>query len=533
MARFRLQAAPIPRPWALVLCAVLPVLSARAQTPDYWIHFPGATGVNNTFFHGTVCQKFVFSYTAAEWAAVGLPGATPYLIDAIWFRGNMSATSTFGDFKVQMGHTALTTPVAVFSANFDPGTAETVLDEPVLTINFTPGPTAVISDGWTRIDLETPFLYNPAQNLAVLIEFSSSTFPPPLYSDVSTPTTWIHPLASAAVGISTTWRPMFGISAPEAPPIAELTYEPDSLCVGSCLTVLPSVLGSVSTWEWSFPGSLSPVSSDPDPGLICYAEPGVYPFSLVVSNAQGSDTATGQVTVIAPQVPDLGPDIRYCEGEQVELASSTPLDAPLWSTGETTSSIAPAEPGWYWLTSLGLCPSTDSILLTRIDLPQLDLGPEQQTICRGDSLLLLAGAPGPDYLWNTGNTQPDLTVSEPGLYTVVADREGCTTEASVQVEVQPCGCTVTVPNAFSPNADGLNDLFRPVVNCAVTRYRLQVWNRWGESLFLSFDPAQGWDGTFRGNIQDLSAYIWHLEIEYQDEGQQISLGRSGTLTLLP
>jgi hypothetical protein len=133
---------------------------AAAQTPDYWIHSPGSTGVNNLYLHGGVCQKFVFSYSAAEWAAVGLPGAIPYTISSIWFRGNTAGLVTYTDFKVQIGHSTLAAPVANFLANFDVGAPVTGLDEATFTIDFVAGPFGTLSDGWTRINLSTPFTYN-------------------------------------------------------------------------------------------------------------------------------------------------------------------------------------------------------------------------------------------------------------------------------------------------------------------------------------------------------------------------------------
>jgi gliding motility-associated-like protein len=527
--------APLSLCFFLALIGLLRAPQAFAQTPDYWIHEPGVTGVNNTFFHGTICRKFIFSYTAPEWAAAGLPGAIPFEISSIWFRSNTADVFTYTNFKVQLGHTSLAAPVSNYLANFDLGGPTTCLDEPSLTVDFVSGPFAIVSDGWTEINLSTPFLYNGVDNLVVLIEFTSaSPYGVPLYGDLSTSTCGYSASATAASATSLTWRPMFGISAVDEPPVAQFTADTDSLCAGGCLNVTNTSTGSPTSLVWSFPGSATPVFSGPDPGPICYDAPGTYPYSLAVSNTLGSDTAFGSIVVEAAELPDLGPDTSYCQGQSLTLASANAITQPLWSDGSTSPEWIVSEPGLYWLEAQGFCPASDSILVTEIALPELDLGPPSVQQCEGDTLLLVAGDPAFTYTWNTGSSDPSLLVLESGQYSVTAENQGCSVSASVDVTFEICGCTVTIPNAFTPNQDGLNDRFRPVTYCGgIDRYSLQIWNRWGELVYQSEDPYQGWDGTYRGKRQELGSYIWHLDISFQDRGRMRNRTTTGTLTLLP
>jgi len=70
---------------------------------------------------------------------------------------------------------------------------------------------------------------------------------------------------------------------------------------------------------------------------------------------------------------------------------------------------------------------------------------------------------------------------------------------------------VFVPNVFTPNADGLNDIFIPVTR-AVKQYQLSVFDRWGELVFTSSDTRSGWDGTFKGKLCKPDVYAWIINI---------------------
>ncbi|MBI1191960.1 MAG: T9SS type B sorting domain-containing protein [Bacteroidetes bacterium] len=518
-----------------VLVALAGWQRVQAQTPDYWIHEPGVTGVNNTFFHGSICEKFIFSYSGPEWAAAGLPGAIPYEISSIWFRSNSPDLCTFTTFKVQIGHSSLTAPAPNYLSNFDLGGPTTCLDETAFDVEFIAGPFSIVSDGWSKIDLTTPFLYNGTDNLMVLIEFTTPVgCGVPLYGDLGTSTCRYSASTTAVSSTNLTWRPMFGISAVEEPPTAEFIVDADSLCEGACLNFVNTSFGGPTAYEWNFPGSLTPSIGDAAPGPVCYETAGTYPYWLAVSNSLGSDTAFGSVVVEATQLPDLGNDTSYCQGQSLTLASSTAVDQPLWSDGSSSPELLVTEPGLYWLEATGFCPGRDSIEIAELELPMLNLGPPTANLCEGDTLFLDAGDPAYTYSWNTGATGASLMVLEDGLYTVTASNEGCSAEASLEVAFEICGCTVTVPNAFTPNQDGLNDRFRPVANCGgIERYALQVWNRWGEVVYQSQDPFTGWDGTYRGKSQELGSYIWHLEVTFQDQGRLRTRTATGTLTLIP
>jgi gliding motility-associated-like protein len=77
-----------------------------------------------------------------------------------------------------------------------------------------------------------------------------------------------------------------------------------------------------------------------------------------------------------------------------------------------------------------------------------------------------------------------------------------------------------VPNSFTPNGDGTNDIFLPVMTSGFDRdsYTLSIYNRWGEEIFLTNDPEEGWDGTYMGVEAQIGVYTWKINFgAFQNE----------------
>lgn len=96
----------------------------------------------------------------------------------------------------------------------------------------------------------------------------------------------------------------------------------------------------------------------------------------------------------------------------------------------------------------------------------------------------------------------------------------------------PTACKVYVPNAFSPNEDGVNDTFQPFVGCAVIEYDFKVFNRWGQLMFSSQNPDDSWDGDFKGRPADANVYLYTLTVTYDNEGTQEEEVKTGDVALI-
>lgn len=135
----------------------------------------------------------------------------------------------------------------------------------------------------------------------------------------------------------------------------------------------------------------------------------------------------------------------------------------------------------------------------------------------------------PDFALSCDNCQQP--VASPTLttrYTItVTDDAGCVVSDSLLVTVT--APELLIPTAFSPNGDGINDKFR-VMNRDLVKFRLQVYNRWGEKVFETTDFTSGWDGTFRGVEQEMGVYVWTCD--YMLQGQTKSTITKGNVTLI-
>lgn len=169
----------------------------------------------------------------------------------------------------------------------------------------------------------------------------------------------------------------------------------------------------------------------------------------------------------------------------------------------------------------------------------------QQTIelCPGDSKTVryYSEAVGPGVnIWSVNGvtyTNNDLiyTFNVPGIYNIVLRRENgpCFAEQTYQVVITECPSVIYwVPNAFTPDKDEYNQQFGPVIGEGVDVYGFifEIYNRWGEVLFVSNDPNGRWDGTFRGKPVQDGIYTWKLLFNtYNDDGKVIDYGH---LTLI-
>jgi gliding motility-associated-like protein len=113
--------------------------------------------------------------------------------------------------------------------------------------------------------------------------------------------------------------------------------------------------------------------------------------------------------------------------------------------------------------------------------------------------------------------------AEQNNYTVTITYNGqCTAEASVNIFVNFSG-QVYIPNCFTPNGDGNNDVFE-IYGHGIERVDLRVFNRWGEKVFESHNQFQGWDGTYKGVLQMPSVFVYEAEVYFLDSSSRVFKG---------
>ncbi len=110
-----------------------------------------------------------------------------------------------------------------------------------------------------------------------------------------------------------------------------------------------------------------------------------------------------------------------------------------------------------------------------------------------------------------GNAIISLTSTTVGYVLVTATVNGKAIINGSPARVYFAGINIYVPKAFSPNNDGVNDLLKPILVGIQDFHYFTVYNRWGNIIFTTTDPNQGWDGTFKGVPQPVETYLWIAE----------------------
>jgi gliding motility-associated-like protein len=128
--------------------------------------------------------------------------------------------------------------------------------------------------------------------------------------------------------------------------------------------------------------------------------------------------------------------------------------------------------------------------------------------CDGAAATLDAGSVnGATYLWSTGDTTHAITVGDPGPYWVTVSAPGCSSTDTVNVEGGIGAGALYMPNAFTPNGNGLNEVFTGV-GSDITSFHLEIWNRWGQKIYVTDDINNGWDGKYKGETVQNDVYVY-------------------------
>ncbi|MBL7825592.1 MAG: gliding motility-associated C-terminal domain-containing protein [Saprospiraceae bacterium] len=139
--------------------------------------------------------------------------------------------------------------------------------------------------------------------------------------------------------------------------------------------------------------------------------------------------------------------------------------------------------------------------------------------------------------WNTGETSSLIQPDSQGVYWVEQVYGSCFSRDSVRIQFLPCNgeSCVLFPNAFTPNSDGSNDYFQPLIQCGeVVEMNMLVYNRWGQLVYKSNHfESSGWDGkSSDGELLASDLYFWRCTYQHLLEGQKNDVIQSGEIVLL-
>lgn len=287
-----------------------------------------------------------------------------------------------------------------------------------------------------------------------------------------------------------------------------------TVCNGTSI-ILDAGSANASAYLWNTGATTSSISVN---------TPGQY-WAQAVSPLGCKATDTSKVTGYANTPVDLGPDRVLCEGTLLNLQSLTApgTATPLWNTGATTAAIQVNSSGKYWLQfSQNGCIASDTVQVVFNEFPEVDLGPDL-SICAAGRVVLKTGKTYPEglYVWSNGSSSESIEVGQGQYWLKITNLPDCSSSDTITISVQRCDCAMSLPSAFSPNGDGLNDEFYPVRNkdCPVHAYSFQVYNRWGERVFHTSSPMEKWNGLIKNVSADLGTYYYYIRFTEDATGE--------------
>lgn len=242
-------------------------------------------------------------------------------------------------------------------------------------------------------------------------------------------------------------------------------------------------------------------------------------------------------------VPPVDYDTK-CDGDLTvfDILNKSNIDNVSWDFGDagnTTpgSGLSPqhlfSRPGDFTVTMTETFNGLNFVTTFPVHIDSLPpkILPDSLYIFPGSTIPLYGPVDMYSYLWQDGSNNIAFNVTEEGLYSVTYEDINCCTNAD---STKIIALDIKVPNAFTPNGNGLNDIWRALgPDDGIEDFNLAVYNRWGQLLWDSSVFGTGWDGTFNGELMPAGVYAWVMT--FNVKGNIMSIGKvkyRGSVTLL-
>ena len=356
---------------------------------------------------------------------------------------------------------------------------------------------------------------------------------PGIINGINTPTPRVAPLVTTWFRVTQQVDNCIGRDSIQVRVVnkVSLTAGYDStICAGD--TIQLRLTGNAIFHQWSPDVSLSTTNS---------VQPKVWPGTLTnykvratISNCVAEENF--KITPVPYPQAEAGPDVAICYGNSVQLNAQHNGLRVEWSPPATLSNYllsnpvaSPLQTTRYTLLVYDNkgCPKTGIDFITVSVEPVIDLQVTTDTSVVVGQLLQLNATGAALYQWNpttwisnpnSGNATFRFTTPYDELrYTLVGfNSAGCRDSAEISIRVFANGTSIFVPNAFTPNVDGLNETLKPTLAGMERLEYFRVFNRYGELVFTTTNPYQGWNGIWKGQKQASGHYVWMVQaIDYK------------------
>ena len=350
-------------------------------------------------------------------------------------------------------------------------------------------------------------------------------------------------------------------------PVASLAGAYQSLCNTTLATlngIDPSLFGGQPQGTWAQTGGPSTVlfaDVNNFNTTISNLQPGVYSLSWTLTNGNcPAATDTMDISIFAPPIADGGGDQVLCFVESIPLNANDPgllgdSASGVWTQAQGPSSatfgdeelyntlVTGLEPGVYkfgWTVSNGSCPdASDVVTIELVELmPNGFISITNASAGQADGAVEVAppNTGSPPFLYSLDGgafrSSPLFEDLNPGIYTVtIEDANGCTVELEFEIKegvvtIPSDTLPIVVPTGFSPNGDGVNDVWLLENIEEYPEAVIEVYNGWGGLVFQSVGYATPWNGTYQG--KDLPPAAYYFVLAPNGKGQAV---QKGTITI--
>jgi gliding motility-associated-like protein len=370
------------------------------------------------------------------------------------------------------------------------------------------------------------------------------------------------PIPTTNVPNTRTWfvsQTVDGCESPRAPITVTTLFLPTStfaasrplVCENDTLTFYYTGDGTnAELYTWTLPNDstvlISGNTNTPGPIVIRFDSIGTFPLTLNVNNQGCNTTFVYNVKVVVVPDVEISMQNNICIHDTAKIGLgdyNSPLATYIWDFDGGTNLYSDVNEGPYQVTWAGTglhyvhvtvgntaCEATfsDTVLIHNLPDAHFAAALTGSGICVGDSLRLTAVDNkaiysyqwAPEGFFNQSNNNAPVV----NAYVRAADEisltvtspYGCSATEKMMIDAQQC-CTVFLPNAFTPNGDGKNDIFRPVTSGNHAIKLFMIVDRWGKKVFETLDENIGWDGTFNGEDQDIGTFYYILQ--YKCDGK--------------